>query len=332
MTVAPLLLDAVTIRRAGIEDAEALLELQQVGFGSEWTMADWRHRYADNLTGGPEIVGAFTRSGSCVAAFCGVLMPCKFHGKVQLACRGGDVAVHPDLRQTAAGPKLLLRVCKAFVEGLVGRDVGVIFGFPQPGLLRTLVRHCRYEAMADVLWLTKSVDTALHPPRDDATTISRELPGDAAAFLQECTDDQDAGVIRDMRYLRWRYLDEPRGSYLVVTHRSRAGAMTGMAIVRQDEAEPGVLLVNEWLVRRGDSATPHALLDGIESVAAELGRTNLVTSLSSSHPSFALLQHEHGFRVAPAPHQFTVRPFARNITRAYLFENWFHTLGDLDFT
>jgi len=332
MNSAPMLTDAVTVRSAGIDDASTLLDLHRAGFDSDWTMADWRHRYVDNLDGGPSIVGAFTSEGVCVAAFCGVLMPAKFGGKVRLACRGGDVAVHPDLRKTAAGPKLLLRVCSTYANSLSGGEVGAIFGFPQPGLLRTLVRHCRYEVMADVMWLMKPVSEHGQPSSELQTSIAETVPDDSAAFLHECMEQVDAGVVRNLNYLRWRYERNPRGSYVTATVRSRSGTLTGLAILRREELEDGALLINEWLVRRGDANSRQALLGAVESLARQLGRKNVVTSFAVSSPEFGEMQELHGFHVAPAPYQFTVRPYSSTITRSYMFHNWLHTPGDLDFT
>ncbi|HZN37672.1 MAG TPA: hypothetical protein VFD82_02655 [Planctomycetota bacterium] len=65
MTTTPMSADAFTIRDAGVADARALLALHHRGFGSRWTMADWRHRYGDHPLGRTRIVGAFDRSGRC---------------------------------------------------------------------------------------------------------------------------------------------------------------------------------------------------------------------------------------------------------------------------
>ena len=331
MTTTPTSADAFSIRDAGVADAPAMLALHRSGFGSRWTMADWSHRYGEDPRRRTRLVGAFDRDGRCHAAFGGVLLPCRLGDGIGIACRGSDVVVDPRLRDTTAGPRLLLRICEAFVEGLAGRDVAMVFGFPNPGLGRTLVRHCRFEIMADVAWLTRASDGCGPGPSSLPVTVTRELPDDIDVLIAPAAGSTDVGLVRDRAYLQWRYEQNALGRYVVATARSTAGIPRGAVIVRCDAPHAESVVVVEWLVQNDDADAITALLSATAAIAREAKRPWLVTCVAGTAPAFATLQQVHGFRVVVSPYQFAFRSYVQSITRRFLFDHWRLSAGDLDF-
>ncbi|HEB51938.1 MAG TPA: GNAT family N-acetyltransferase [bacterium] len=320
----------VEVRRAQPTDVERLVALHHAAFGSQWTDEHWRHRYDRGPVQRGEVVAAFSADGRCLATFCGVVLPCRFAGEPGLVCRAGDVAVHPELQTNPAGPRLLLRVCSRFVDELRG-SVGFIFGFPQPGLSRTLIRHCRYEVMADVCWLVSGRD-ALPKPQPNGPTISTDghVPDDADRMLAELARQTPSGLVRDQRYLRWRYLRQPESKHAVLTARSATGAVIAAAVVGCNSQHDDAVVIAEWLVPRQEHATAGALLSGVRSFAASQGRQHVVTAFQGHTPEFAEMQ-QAGFRVQVSPHQFVYRPYSNRMSRRFLFDNWYWSPGDLDF-
>jgi len=325
-----LLRDAIDVRRADANDVDALLALHHVGFGSSWGPTHWRWRYLDNPLRQTAIVGAFAPDGRCLASFCGVPLPCLYRGQRARVLRSGDVVVHPLLRQSVAGSSVLLRVANAYFDAFGGGDARVAFGFPHPGLSRTLVRHCRLEVMADVLLLVR--DAAQLPARSAMKTATRAgLPADADALLRRWSADVTTGIVRDERYLRWRYQDNPHADYTLVTARGQDDELRGVAIARPSTEHPDALLVAEWIAPRDDDESSAALLAALRDVADAHGRSSVALSTSTSRPEFTELQARHGFRAVATPYQFVYRSFSSDIDRAFLFENWYHSFGDMDF-
>ena len=340
-----LLCGATRLRPATEADEAALLTLHRKAYGSGWSLPRWRHRYHDGPHGRDLVYGAFAADGACLAMFCGVMLPARIGGAAHTVCRGGDVAVHPGLRATTAGPRLLLRVCRGFVEAVRDAGAAMIYGFPEPGLTRTLVRHCGYEALGDVLWLAR--DLAAAPivggpgaggpgagapgdgrPGDGGVAVEAcaELPRDAAAVYRAYTEN---GVERSMAYMQWRYRDRTDRPYRFLVARA-GGAVVGGAVVRCDP-EHAAMVLHELSVRGEAEVATGALL----AAAADLGRAEgcrqLVTSCSGHAARFGVLQAAYGFRVVLSPYQFLFRPFSRTLTRRFLQECWDLSPGDLDF-
>lgn len=330
MTAEPMPKASFVVRDADANDHHALLALHHAAFASRWTPAEWRHRYGGSPLGRSRITGAFDADGRCQAAFGGVLLRCRIGESEVVACRGGDVAVAPQLRATAAGPRLLLRVCQAFVQGFLGTSVALIFGFPNQSLLRTLTHQCGYDVLGDVLWLARPAATSL-PSADTRTTVTKSCPDDAEGLLAAMLARRDVGLVRDRAYLRWRYEHNPRGKYVFVVARDDGGAPRGALVVRCDGPHDASVIVTEWLVPADDADTTEALLAAVADVARGLGRTDIVTCVAGSAPDFGRLQHRHGFRVVVSSYQMIFRSFTRAVTRNHLFERWRLSAGDLDF-
>ncbi|MCK5943192.1 MAG: GNAT family N-acetyltransferase [Planctomycetes bacterium] len=332
MTSTRLLSGDLHVRPAGAADAEQLLRLHREGFDSAWTMRHWRWRYVDNPLRSTEVIGAFTADGRCLASFCGVPLPCRYDGATALVQRAGDVIVHPQLRTSVAGSQVLLRVANQFCSTFGGGDRRIVFGFPEPGLQRTIVRHCRFEVIAGVALLQRAVDAPVAACARLRVATDADVPADADGFLQAWGREVATGIVRDRRYLQWRYRDNPHGAYSFVSARSSSGALRGLGVLRHEPLAPGSLAAVEWIVPRGDREATGAMVAAASERARALDRTDLVCSFAPSSPEFIELQRDHGFHVRMTPYQFVCRPYHAGITRRFLFENWFHGFGDLDFT
>ena len=327
-----MLTGAVTVRRATEADAPALLALHRESYGCDRSMAQWRWRYLENPLRQMIIVGAFAANGDCLAMFCGVVLRCRFDGEDLNICRAGDVAVHPELQKSVAGPKLLLRVASLFVKEVHAAGLLASFGFPEPGLSRTLIGRCRYEVMCDINWLARpaTIDAALSRT-DVPTTIRDAVPGDVDAFLRQWGESVTTGLVRDCDYLRWRYQDNPEGHYQFVTARSRNGALRALAVLRDDSDLADAVAIVECMVQDGDRDAKHAIVDAAIDVAQRCGRASIITSVSACDTEFRLMQQEHGFHVLASPYQFVYRSYQPRVSRRFLFENWYLSAGDLDF-
>lgn len=331
MAAIPLLTQTVIVRRAEVADAAALLELHNVGFGSDWGMRHWRWRYLDNPLRALEVVGAFLPDGRCVASFCGVPLPCHYGGDPALVQRAGDVTVHPQLRKSLAGPSLLLRTGAMFFREYGGGPTRMAFGFAQPELSRAIVRHCRLEIVGDVLLLVRDAAARGAPP-SLPTTSGPCVPVDVDALTSRWQAGISSGIVRDGRYLRWRYETNPHADYVFVATRGPVGELRGLAVVRRQGLDPESVVIVEWIVPRGDHAAEGSLLSTVADVAQAAGRPNVVAGFAAASPEFARFQRPHGFHVQRSPYQFAFRSFARGVDRRFLAERWFQSLGDLDFT
>jgi ribosomal protein S18 acetylase RimI-like enzyme len=333
VTESGLLTAPVVVRAAGASDAPAMLELHRLGFGSAWTMADWRHRYVDNPVGRSALVGAFAADGRCFAMFCGVLLRCVVGGREAVICRGGDVVVHPQLRSSAAGPLLLDRVCREFSARVLSSDVVAIYGFPHPGLLRTLTSRCGFEVIGEVKWLMRP----RQPDRQQAvssaglcTQSGIDLPDDILPLLRRETERRP-GLLRDEAYLRWRYEDTSLGRYSTVTVRTVGGDLRAVAVVRVDFPHAAAVVVTEWLVAPDDAEALAHLVIGIERWGGRPGSESIVTCCSEGGPLWKALRGEHAFTAVASPYRLVARTRGSLLTNDVLRNQWRLNAGDLDF-
>lgn len=100
----------------------------------------------------------------------------------------------------------------------------------------------------------KLVESELDPARLDELASLVALDGGPG----------ELGVVKDLDYLRWRYVEDPRTTYRLFTYRSKAGqGVSAFALARRFEPEGGrpILHVDEHWTRR-DSRRDLAKLVG----------------------------------------------------------------------
>ncbi|MGE3174612.1 MAG: GNAT family N-acetyltransferase [Planctomycetota bacterium] len=337
MTETRLLAQAITVRLATRDDAAALLQLHHEGFGSRWSMAQWRWRFVDNPTGRTAIAGAFDPAGRCLAAFCGVPLRCRYRGEDGLVTRAGDVVVHPQLRRSVVGAKLLVRTGDLFFATFGGGRTRVVYGCPELALRRTAVRHLRCDILGDLPALVRPVDGGVDG-RGDEPAVSgvvveerRHLPDDLDALCARCTAATPTGLVRDGAFLRWRYDRNPLVDYVVHAARDAAGGLRGVAVLRRGGLHDESCSVVELLVPPGDQDCERALLRSAEDAARARGLGFVLACFSPTSDLFERLQHRHGFRVRLSSHQIVFRTYAAGCDRRFLFDEWFYSLGDFDF-
>lgn len=323
---------AIDVRVADAGDADALLDLHRRGFASEWQPRHWRWRYVDNPLRRTTIVGAFAAPGNCLASFCGVPLPCRFGDRTELVNLGGDVVLHPKLRQTVAGGRLLLRVATHFLASFCGGPTRMIFGFPQPGLCRVLTEHCGFQVLHDVVVLVRTAAADRAAPGEPAARELDGLPPDLDDLSARWQQQGHSGVVRDARYLRWRYVDNPHAAYRFFAVRSGSGGLRGFSVLRPDAREADVMLIVDWLVPNDDPEATRMLLATTQRAAQNAGRRNLAVSFAAAAPESAVFQREHGFRSVLSGHRFAFRTYDPAVDAAFLLRDLHHSLGDLDCT
>jgi hypothetical protein len=323
----------VAVRPCTPDDVDALLALHRAGFVAQWDQALWRWRFVDNPSGHMEITGAFTPDGRCLAAFAGIPLPCRYTGEAGAVQAGGDVVVLPELRRSFAGAQLLAHVGEFWFQRAGDQFRRMVFGCPEPPLLRTVVRRLRCEVFGDVAFLVRELPTsaapatAAQPPPQPLA----QLPDDVDALWQRCAGELHTAIVRDRAYLSWRYVRHPRVRYAFLAVRADRGPLRGLCVVRDGGYHDAVFSLVDWLVPRADREAERQLLDGAEQLARAHGRRFLLAMFSPASVELQRFQADHGFHLRVTPHQQVFRPYAAGIDRQFLFENWHQTMGDLDF-
>ncbi|MCB9650780.1 MAG: hypothetical protein H6730_29950 [Deltaproteobacteria bacterium] len=109
-----------------------------------------------------------------------------------------------------------------------------------------------------------------------------------ASLWAEDPPDHAFALAKDADYLRWRYLEDPRAEYRVLTYRSKAGqGISAFALARRGESASGrsVLHVDELWTRRGFRRDQAKLLGEVAMLALseEVNAVRCFAAAGSGH-------------------------------------------------
>lgn len=319
------------VRLAGPTDERALLQLHHEGFGSQWTPTEWRRRFVENPTGRTAIAGAFAPDGRCLAAFCGVPLVARYRGEAGFCTRAGDVVVHPRLRQSVVGSKVLVRTGTLFFDTFGGGSTRIVYGCPELGLRRTAVRHLRCDIWGDLPVLLRELGHEADAGSGIAVQEVEGWPEGTERLLAAHGERHATGLVRDGVFLRWRFPSGPGSPYRWLVARDRDGVLRGLAIVRAGGLHDAALSLVEWFVHQGDDEAEAALLAHADSLARRLGLQALAACFSPMSAPFVHLQLRHRFYVRMSHHQIVFRSYAAGHDRRFLLDEWAYSMGDFDF-
>jgi predicted N-acetyltransferase YhbS len=141
-----------------------------------------------------------------------------------------------------------------------------------------------------------------------------------------------AGLVRDSRYLTWRYPPGDSDQYHYVSVR-KGRDLAALAIVRRPRAEGDprlhgatVATLSEWIFPLSEPATGLAALAGAERVARHLGADALLCS--ASHPRAHELLRRRSYLRAPPNVHLLIRDPANAGHLPVDISNWWITRGD----
>ncbi len=318
------------VREYTESDQTAYLALHNRAFGSRWSLDHWRWRFLDNPLGITDLMGAFRDDGTCVASYGGVTFACGIDGEEGRAMNHADVCTDPELREGLGGSRRLIDITCQFFERS-GRLVDLVWGFPEPGLLRTANRFAGVQIIRDVVWLVRDRADAIEAPSAIEVRPLARLDARVDALWAACAEKQRTALRRDAEYLNWRFVDHPTVDYEVLGAFDRkTGELRGLTVIRDGGYDASVLSLSEWCVPLDDAEAETALLAHVVGLAQKRQRPVLAW-FPTPMIQFRRFQLEFGFTAMHAPYQQCGRWWSTRITRHWLHENWYQTMGDIDF-
>ena len=154
---------------------------------------------------------------------------------------------------------------------------------------------------------------------------------DADELWDRCAPRLDTALVRDARYLNWRYADCPDVAYESVAARNRlTGRLAGLAVLRLGwQHEPMAALV-DWLVPDARRSVWIRLLGACHDLARGAGLAFCRAWLPPGSPDHAVLL-DLGYRPESTP--FLVSAVDDGIATRVLPRlggRWHYTMGDTD--
>lgn len=221
----------------GAADEPEVLQLFAEAFGH--TPDDrWYHwKYS---RGRGEAVGLWNESGQLVAHYAGLPRTLLWHGKRMEAVQIGDVMVLPQVRglMTRKGP--FFQVCTRFFDSRVGegKSYRLAFGFPSQRHVQLGVTLGLYHNAGKIhllRWAARSKHISpwwrWSPLAENSITLEQQVTETWEAMARDMGDCV-LGV-RDLDYLRWRFLERPDKQYrLFCLRRWPTGSTAAIVVMR----------------------------------------------------------------------------------------------------
>ena len=329
--------DPITIRPFRLGDEEGLLAGHNRTFQPPRSLAHWQWKFRDNPANVVHTMVAAHEQHGIVGAY--VTIPVRFlvEGKQRIAGQCVDLYVLPEYRRHGARPGLFVNLALAHYEAWGGRGAdqnAFHFGWPI-ATWRIGQKYLRYEIVRDWDFLFCAVPAAgFRPrPRTDAVEVRSVQRFDAdtdALWNGFAPSVQQLAVIRDAKYLNWRFADAHDAKYELFECRDRqSNALRGVMVLRHsDFLFPNTCFIVDWVVPVNDGDATVALLAMAEQRATALHASTLATLFQHRDPRFVPFQ-KLGFLVYGSEYFQVVIPFAEQETH-FFREHWYHTLGDSD--
>lgn len=251
---------------------------------------EWQ--FVDNPAGTLRGYGAFA-DGRLVAVYVVAPVRFKIRDEVGLAAQSLDTMTLPEAR----GKKLFTRLA-TLTYAAMAEEGRVLFtyGFPNeastPGFrkyldwsfLEPLPRFVRPLDVSPALRkVSPGLDLRIPVPSLRALLSSGSgrsarrvsvVPEDADLLWEDFSSTFDFGLVRDARFLRWRYERKPGTDYVFFEDRPGSGRLAGFGVVAIEDKPFGrVCQVMDVVV--GDGAAATAVLKAIAGYAREAGASAL---------------------------------------------------------
>ncbi|MBI2902339.1 MAG: GNAT family N-acetyltransferase [Candidatus Methylomirabilis oxyfera] len=334
-----------TIRPYRPGDEERILDLFSRVFRVERSIEHWRWKFRDNPAGQYHMRLAETPSGELVGQYAGLPVRMAWGEKTLVFDQVIDVMLDPVTRLGLKRTGLFFALANQGIGGYAGSDkVSGGYGFPTPEALRIGQRAAGYTPMHPVVGLVLDL-------RQDGQNHSKVLAGGDRSRLysrfyrvreierfgqevdrlwEQARQELPVAVVRDARYLNWRYAACPdvRYTMLEAFHRL-TGALAGVAILRMGvRGEPVAALV-DWLVPGRAIGAGVALLARCAQLAAQAGMRQMQAWFPGYTRPFRLLQRR-GFRPEETMYEFVALSMSPEVTLDWTKECWYYTMGDSD--
>jgi hypothetical protein len=321
-----------TVRAYQRGDEEQILALFRHVFGQPRTMAHWRWKFAANPAG-RQISLAVSDAGRVVGQFAGLPAAALCGDASFVLSQGIDHMVDPSFQKQGVFAALTRHFVRRHLPP--ARDV-VFYSYPlahkhsiDQRISRTVLVHrvaaLRFDLDAPEPWrgdAGKRGSARVQPVERFAAGVDR--------LWQRAHGEVEVAIVRDARYLNWRYADCPDVAYTLLQAESRVtGRVLGLAVLRFGWFDEPVAPLLELIVPAHDEGTLRALLSACHDLARQRGLRAVKTWIPPGAPLEPALR-ALGYASEETP--FLLTQIADRDARraAALRRGWYYSMGDSD--
>ena len=315
-------------------DERAILDLFRRVFGVDRSLEHWRWKFLENPAG-LYVRVVETPSGELIGHYGALPVLMKWGDRNLILTQIIDVMVDLRFRRGLKRPGLFALLSESSIAsiGTPGRASGG-YGFPTPDHLRIGRRASGYVSLHPVQTLVKDLNSpnASRGKRTWLVTVEEvaRFGVEMDLLWQRCQGALSVAIVRDARYMNWRYVDCPDATYTKVVARGRFGkGVAGVAVLRLGVADRRIACLVDWLVPAAATSVANALVARCETVARDAGMTELNAWFPpDAWPRRLLL--EGGYRLEPTMYEFVALSTSPEVSVEWARERWYYTMGDSD--
>jgi hypothetical protein len=302
-------------------DESAITELFQEVFAREMSLKEWRWKYVESHPSKVYASVAEDNQGNIVGHYGGVYVRMVHNGQPARGLAICDVMIHPAYRSIRALKSLSSLIPPAAVQD------GIMTGYGFPNLntlFRPAIRLGIYEKVEDVLEGTKETEFHRGPDRYRYRFAPLDYSDERIDTLWDtCKKGLSLSVVRDRKYLVWRYKNHPLFNYELWGMKRRFGArLLGIVVLRREENR--VLLID--LLSPETMITP--LFHKLENYAFSIGKK----AVTLWFPPFLKDKITAlGFSTGAAPTVIPRTTYENALKKEDMKNRFFYTMGDTDF-
>lgn len=351
-------MDRLTIRLYEKGDEEGIVRLFNAVFPCPVDLGYWKWKYAQNPAHFPWIAVALRGSeivGHCCYSPARVLLG----ERIVLAGQGVDAVLADASRRGLGGGRLIIRLERFVVSHI--ENSGVVefrYGFPIPEFrvvhnrllgARTAMKTPRLVKIMNIAYLARalldrqpllrerarqlgqrlrwhrtneSVDDGQNPP----LTVLNSFDERFDRFWESMIPQLEIAVVRDRRYLSWRYSHSDYLTYAV----AEPDCVHGFIVLRT-RMEEGWRVGHIADFLAGDHHVARRLFHAaVNHFHHE--RVDLIHCWFLPQSPYYSILRKFGFFPRPSPHELILRTHSPSTSIAFLCEpaHWYLTLGDSD--
>lgn len=333
----------ITVRPYRPGDEEGILRLFNEVFAEDdpghllRTRAHWEWEFLKNPAGTQVVLGVEPK-GRIVAQY--ACLPAIVHLDGRHACcgQGIDSVVHQDYRKGLKREGAFLKTARYYFEHYGVPEVNAFgYGFPNKKAYRIGVRMLGYVPIASpVKTLARNL---INFRNDEVVGRGRATEGtvvpiprfdERADRLWEALEPKHKlAIVRDARYLNWRYTDCPSVEHASFGLDDGAGGFRALWTLRRNWMGPPILAVCELLCDPKDSAAVGRALEHLCHYAREHGQQRVEVWIPPTTPVYdAILSR--GFEAEDSPFNLCIKIYDPQLDAAWARAHWYYTIGDSD--
>ena len=295
----------------------------------------WAWKFAVEPTGRREIVLAEHPTAGVIGAYPCVPLRGWLDGAEVRTSQIVDLMVRHAFRRVGPRPGLFVHLGRAFYDRYCGRGPDrqlFHYGWPVPAW-RIGHRYLDYLNVRDWNMLAREIPVdpnALHPLPGDVEIVDVDRFGaDADELFDAAKAASPLTLVKDARYLNWRYADHPERTYRRYACRERStGRLRGIGVYAvADFLRPNTAFVTDLITAPGDDAALTALIGHAERLARHDETGALACVLSPVDPRFHALQRL-GYALWDTRYFLVAATWGPDTVQ--LRDSWHFTMGDSD--